>query len=60
MKQKEEDDLDALIAKIPFPFDRSSIETIKIIPPDIFFEKIHDYLYKYYITNKIFKFPEGE
>lgn len=51
--------LGALIAKLVYPLDRIAIWMIKIVPPNKFFRKIRDYLYGYYITNKIFKLPKG-
>ena len=45
----------ALIAKLPFPFNKMAIGLIKIVPPNRFFKIIHNCLYKYYISNRIFK-----
>ncbi len=50
--------LGALLAKLPYPLDKVASFLIKVIPPNIFFKKINDYLYYYYIENKIFKLPE--
>ncbi len=50
--------LGALIAKLPYPLDKVALFLIKVIPPNIFFKKINDYLYRYYIENKIFKLPK--
>ena len=51
--------LGALIAKLPFPFDRFAVGAIKVIPPNVIFKKISNLLYEYYITHKIFKLPKG-
>ncbi|MFC1908576.1 B12-binding domain-containing radical SAM protein [Chloroflexota bacterium] len=50
--------LGALITKLPYPLDKAALSLIKIIPPNTFFRKIYDYLFNYYIENKIFKLPE--
>ncbi len=51
--------LGALIAKLPYPFDKIAVWLIKVIPPNKIFKKTRNYLYEYYITHKIFKFPKG-
>ena len=50
--------LGALIAKLPYPLDKVALFLIKVIQANIFFKKINDYLYDYYIKNKIFKLPK--
>jgi len=50
--------LGAIIAKLPFPFDKMMIQVIKIIPPNKYFKRLGDFFYKYYIENKIYKFPD--
>jgi len=50
--------LGALIAKLPFPFDRMLIWLIKIIPPNRVFRKLRDVIYNYYISHKIFRLPK--
>jgi len=50
--------LGALIAKLPYPLDKVALFLIKVIQPNISFKKINDYLYDYYIKNKIFKLPK--
>ena len=51
--------LGALIAKLPFPFDRFATRAIKVIPPNIIFKKIYNLLFEYYIRHKIFILPKG-
>lgn len=50
--------LGALVTKLPYPIDQVALFLIKVIPPNKFFRKIYDYLFEYYIKNKIFKLPE--
>jgi radical SAM superfamily enzyme YgiQ (UPF0313 family) len=50
--------LGAIIAKLPFPFDKLMIQVIKIVPPNKYFKKMGDIFYKYNIENKIYKFPK--
>ncbi len=50
----------ALIAKLPFPFDRLAIWLIKIVPPNNILKKMRKLMYEYYIANKIFKFPKTD
>ena len=45
----------ALIAKLPFPLNKMAIGLIKTVPPNTLFKKIHSCLYRYYISNRIFK-----
>ncbi len=47
--------LGALIAKLHFPLNKIAIWLIKVVPPNKFFKKIHNCLYNYYISNRIFK-----
>jgi len=47
--------LGAIIAKLPFPFDKLAIQLIKIIPPNDLFRKMRQIYYKYSIENRIFK-----
>jgi len=47
--------LGAVIAKLPFPFDKIALQLIKVIPPNSIFKKIRETFYKYSIENKIFK-----
>jgi len=49
--------LGAFIAKLPCPLDKIAQPLIKVIPPNALFKKISDWLYKYYIKNKIFSLP---
>ena len=48
----------ALIAKLPFPMDKLALSLIKIIPPNLLFKKINNYIVGYYYRNKIFKLSE--
>jgi len=50
--------LGALIAKVPQPLDRLALHLMKVIPPNKFFIKVHDYFLGYYERNKIFKLPK--
>jgi len=52
--------LGAIIAKIPFPWDKLAMAFIKVIPPNSLFKKFRDWVYQYYITEKIFKLPKEE
>jgi len=47
--------LGAFIAKLPYPLDKVALSLIKVIPPHTLFKKINNWLYRYYIKNKIFK-----
>ena len=47
--------LGALLSKLPYPIDKLALFLIKVIRPNLFFKKINDYLFEYYIQNKIFK-----
>jgi len=49
--------LGALISKLPFPLYNFAIYMIKTVPPNKLFKKVREYLYEYYITNKIFLLP---
>ncbi len=50
--------LGALISKMPFPLFDIFVSTIKIIPPNRLFIKIHDIYFNYSIMNKIFKLKD--
>ncbi|MBF0227307.1 MAG: B12-binding domain-containing radical SAM protein [Desulfobacterales bacterium] len=47
--------LGAIIAKLPFPFDKFATQLIKVIPPNKFFRSMRQLYYKYSIENRIFK-----
>jgi len=47
--------LGAIVSKLPFPFCDLGMLIIKKVPPNRFFRKIRDVMYKYYIENKIFE-----
>lgn len=49
--------LGSFIAKLPYPLDKVALLLIKVIPPNALFKKINDWLYSYYLGNKIFKLP---
>jgi hypothetical protein len=48
----------ALIAKLPFPLDRAAIALIKVIPPNVLFRKINDYVVDYHYKHKIYRLSE--
>lgn len=50
--------LGALTSKLPFPIDKFVIASILVLPPNKFFKKIHDLVFDYYISNKIYNFPK--
>ena len=50
--------LGALTAKLPFPLDKLVLLLIRVIPPNILFKKINNYVHYYHIENKIFKLPK--
>lgn len=50
--------LGALISKLPFPLDTMATFLIKVIPPNLLFKKINNFIHYYYIENRIFKLPK--
>jgi len=51
--------LGSMISKFPFPLYNIAISMMKIIPPNRFFRKIHNYYASYNCRNTIFKIPKG-
>jgi Fe-S oxidoreductase len=47
--------LGALILKLPFPLDRLAVSLLKVIPPNILFKKINDFIVSYSYSHSIFK-----
>lgn len=46
--------LGAIVSKLPFPLYELGMFVIKNVPPNKFFRKIRNAMYKYYVENKIF------
>ena len=51
--------LGPLAAKLPHPLDKIALFLIKVIPPNIFFKKLSDCIFYYYIENKVFKVSDN-
>jgi radical SAM superfamily enzyme YgiQ (UPF0313 family) len=49
--------LGAIASKMPFPLDMFIVASIITLPPNKFFEKLYHFVYQYYMTKKIYKFP---
>jgi radical SAM superfamily enzyme YgiQ (UPF0313 family) len=52
--------LGTLATKLPFPLNKSVIFLIKKTSPNIFYKKLRDVVYRFYISNRIFKLTEDD
>ena len=49
--------LGALLARLPFPLRQVGIIALRVIPPNIVFRKVFDWLYEYHMKHTRFKLP---